>query len=344
MIEPIIWLVLLAADTPAVHMIESRSAIALHNGLSAQERNSITGSVFNQSRRPIEKLRVELLDEVDGVVATTYTNGAGQFAFYRLSTGTFQVRVLTTGTEYESRTERVTITGSLLGGRGSQSEQVDIVLRVRKERGKTASASATRDTVFVQEVPNNAREAYEQAIKDIDNDKSKEKALAGLQRAVELFPDYYAALDLLGQEYVKRENYAAAQSVLTKAVTINPRSYSSWYALGYAQYKLRLLPAAVESLGKAASLNSKSVNAHLVLGTVQRLQKQWGAAETHLKQAKSLSKTAVAEIHWQLALLYNQTRRFTEAADELELFLNAQPDSRDAVKIRKVIGMLRQKK
>lgn len=163
-------------------------------------------------------------------------------------------------------------------------------------------------------------------------------------RAIDLFPNYYAALDLLGQQYVLRENYAPAQVVLTKAVAVNPRSSSTWYTLGYAQYRLRLLPDAADSLTKATSLNNESLNTHLVLGTVLRMQKQWVPAETHLKQAKSLSKPSRAEIYWQLALLYNQTGRSAEAAAELESFLKAQPDSRDAEQIRKLIGELRKKK
>ncbi len=63
--------------------------------------------MFNQSHPPVENLRVELLDEVDGVLAVTRTNGVGQYAFYRLSSGVFQVKVWTTGTDYEGRNERV---------------------------------------------------------------------------------------------------------------------------------------------------------------------------------------------------------------------------------------------
>lgn len=343
MIESVVWFVLLTADTSATQLPVSRSHAALRNSFFAQQQNSITGSVSDQSRRPIANLRVELLDEVDGVLTATYTNSAGRYSFYRISTGTFQVRVLTSGTNYQGRTERVQIMGSLLGGRGAQSEQIDFVLPLKKERGDGTSVGSRPGVVFVQEVPREARQAYDQALKEISSN-SRDKGLVNLQRAIELFPDYYAALDLLGQEYIKRENYKAAQPVLTRAVSVNARGYSSWYALGYAQYKLRMLPAAVESINKAASINPESVNAQLLLGTLQRIQQQWQDAETHLNRAKSLSKTGIAEVHWQLALLYNQTGRFAKAADELERFLKAQPDSRDAEKIRMLIAKLRSKK
>jgi regulator of sirC expression with transglutaminase-like and TPR domain len=66
-------------------------------------------------------------------------------------------------------------------------------------------------------------------------------------------------------------------------------------------------------------------------------------AETYLKQANLLAEAKVPDAHWQLALLFNQLKRFKEAAEELELFLKVTPDARDADKIRQLIQQLRQK-
>jgi len=127
------------------------------------------------------------------------------------------------------------------------------------------------------------------------------------------------------------------------ALEINARAYSSWYALGVAQYNLKQLPDAIESLRRAVSLNQKSINANLYLGTLLRHSGRLDEAETYLKQANLLAEAKVPDAHWQLALLFNQLKRFKEAADELELFLKAQPDARDADKIKKLIQQLRQK-
>jgi tetratricopeptide (TPR) repeat protein len=66
-------------------------------------------------------------------------------------------------------------------------------------------------------------------------------------------------------------------------------------------------------------------------------------AEQSLKKANELFQGKSAEVHWQLARIYNEQKRYREAADELELFLKYQPDSRDAEKIKQVIKRLRQK-
>src|SRR4026208_2066123 len=83
---------------------------------------SISGHVSDNSRNPIPDLQVELLDDVDSVIARTKTDNSGLFSFRRLSSGIFQIRVQTYGTTFIGQTQRVQL------GRGRAFEQVDFVL------------------------------------------------------------------------------------------------------------------------------------------------------------------------------------------------------------------------
>jgi regulator of sirC expression with transglutaminase-like and TPR domain len=65
-------------------------------------------------------------------------------------------------------------------------------------------------------------------------------------------------------------------------------------------------------------------------------------AETYLKEADKLAASKSPDAHWQLALLFNQLKRYKEAADELELFLKVQPDAKDTELIKKLIQRFRQ--
>ena len=51
----------------------------------------------------------------------------------------------------------------------------------------------------------------------------------------------------------------------------------------------------------------------------------------------------VAEIHWQLGLLYEKTGRYKQAADELESFLKAAPKNANTEQVKKLIENLRSK-
>ena len=153
--------------------------------------------------------------------------------------------------------------------------------------------------------------------------EQRKQGLETLKKAIEIFPPYFDALELLGTEYVKQQEYEPAIPVLTKAIEVNSRAYPSLYALSVAQYNLKQLPAAVESIRRAITLNQRSVNANLWLGILLRQSEKLDEAETYLNQADKLAESKSGEAHWQLALLFNQLKRYKEAADQLELFLKS---------------------
>jgi tetratricopeptide (TPR) repeat protein len=331
---------LLAAPAAGLLALASMLAVAAPDA-NAQNRNRISGHVFSEGRQPLMDLRVELLNEVYSTIAYTRTNGSGLFAFGGLSDGRFKVRVMPFGTDYEEQTKDVYIHNvSIVAGGGASSEQVDFYMRLRP--AANAGPFFTPGTVFVQEVPKEAQQHYEEALASLRR-KEEKAGFESLKRALEVFPDYFLALDRLGTEYVVRGYYHSAHVLLTKAVGVNPRSFSSTFGLGMTQYKLDLINEAVESLRAAASLYNKSVNATMWLGIALKKAGKLAQAEEALLRAREMSKGKAAQVHWQLARIYSEQKRYTEAADALELFLKHQPEARDAEKIRELIKQLRVK-
>jgi len=297
--------------------------------------NSISGHVSNDQRAPLADIRVELLNEVDSVIRTVKTDGSGLFVFRKLSDGTFQVRIQTSGTNYVSQTKRVDLARP--HGFGAAFEELDFVLMTTN-----AGSTGKPGVVFVQEVPEPARKQFQKAAELLNKSNKREEAFVALKSAIELFPLYFDALELLGTEQVKDREYEAAIPALTKALEVNSRSFASSFALGVAQYNLKQTQPAIESLRRAVSLNERSVNANLWLGIALRQTSRPDQAEAYLKRADVLADSKLPEAHWQLALLFNQLKRYKEAADELEIFLKVQPDARDVELIKKLIQRLRQ--
>lgn len=297
----------------------------------AQQANSISGHVSNERHAPIPDLQVELLNDIDSVIQRTKTDSSGLFVFRRISTGIFQIRVQTYGTTYVGQTKRVQLE------RTRAVEQVDFVL------GTNRPASAAAGVVFVQEVPEEARKQYEQGTALLQRTEQRNEALATLKKAIEIFPAYFDALQLLGGEYVKLQEFESAIPVLTKAIEVNRQAYQSLHLLSVAQFNLKQFPQAVEAMRRAISLNQKSATANLWLGMLLRQTNKLDEAETYLKQADQLAGSKSPDAHWQLALLFNDLKRYKEAADELELFLKVQPDAKDTELIKKLIQRLRDK-
>lgn len=308
--------------------------------LIAQNRNTIGGHVFDSQRRPVGQIYVELQNEVYSALARTKTDGSGRYFFSSLSAGRFYIRVLPYGTNLEEQTQEVEIVTVVAGRSVSENAQKDFYLRERRDR---ADSPTITGTVFVQDVPQKAQEAYKKAIAEFDA-KSDEAGVKELQNALQVFPDYFLALERLGSEFIKFQMYLEAQVIYQKAVAVNPRSFGCWYGLSFASYGLNQAKEAVEAAEKAVSLNPQSIEATLLLGISERRAKQYEKAEKSLKRADKLAKGKSADAHWNLALLYaHNLKRYNEAADELELYLKIQPNAENAEAVKKLIKQFRGK-
>lgn len=312
--------------------------------MAAAQNNSINGHIYDaQTRAAVGDLYVELLDQLGISLRRMRVDSTGRFFFGGLGSGTYNVKVVPLGTNYQETVQSVSLV-SMPTGRGrmsSDSAYIDIYLKLDPRLVKTGSGGAAT-VVFAQDVPDEARKSYKKGVEMLAD--KKDEGLDALKKAIDIFPNYYDALDRLGNEYVRRGQPSQAVPYLVKAIDVNRRSYTSFYALGVASYNLKDLKAASEALRAASAINPNSINAQIFYGMVLRIGGSYERAEKALLQAKKLAEsTPVAEIHWQLALLYEKTGRYKQAADELETFLKVEPKAANAEQIKKLIENFRAK-
>lgn len=307
------------------------------NGFS-QSNNIISGHVFNAERLPVAEIYVELLNEVNGTIGRIKTNSGGRYIFRGLSSGVFTIRVLTYGTELEEQSTEVNISSSGIAGRApSESIQQDFYLRRRKN-----SNSDVNGVVFAQEIPEESKKLYAKAIDSFVEEKPTD-GVKFLEEAIKIFPDFYLALERLGQAYGAKENWELSYNCFKKAVTINTRSFNSWYGLSIAATKLQKPDEPLQAAQQAVLINPKSLDGYLLLGITQRQIKQYENAEKSLIEADKLAKGKSPDVHWNLALLYaHNLNKFTAAANELEQYLKVKPDA-DSDTIKKLIKQFRDK-
>ncbi len=310
--------------------------------IQAQYNSTITGMVFDaETKRPVGGVEVELLNDVYSTVARFRTQSSGRYYFNRLSSGNYKLKILALGTNYVEQTQDVTLVPFVIAGRETpDTAYLDFYLNLNP--AKVNIGALKSESVFVQEIPQEALDLYKKAISQLN--AKNDAGLITLEKAINIFPDYYDALDLLGNQYVERNLFAKSLPFLIKSIDVNQRSFSSFYALGYACYSLNKRKEAIQAMEAATILHPESVNALLWYGRLLRLDGDTKKAEPYLLKAKSLSKRSpIADISWQLALLYQKLERYNDAANELEEFIKLQPNSRDVDNIKKVIANLRQK-
>lgn len=299
--------------------------------------NSISGTVWDPNGSPVPDLYVELMNDLFSSLARQRTTSTGQFNFVGVSSGSFKVKVITTGTNFMEQTQDVQVINLTQGS--SDAVYVDFRLRYDPRRFTIGSDGAA-ENIFVQEgIPDEAQKLYKRGIALLD--RKDESGLAELESAIRLFPNYFDANYRLGREYVDRKEFQKALDYLIRAIDVNQRSFDSYYALGFSCFQLGKIEAATVAARAATVLRPTSVNALLLYGTVLRLGGDYAQAEKTLAQAKKNAKDPVAQIHWQLALVLNKLNRNKEAADELEVFLKLQPNAPDRKQIEETIAKLR---
>jgi tetratricopeptide (TPR) repeat protein len=306
-------------------------------GQVSRSTNRIEGIVFDPGHRPVPDLYVELQNEYYSTISRSRTDSTGRFTFIGYPAGHYNVRVLTTATNYAEHTEGVDIVNPVRGG--SDAQYLDIVLKVDKRKVRPGIATIT-GSVFAQDVPEEARRLYKQGLRDINEPDGK--GFTEIDAALKIFPTYYDALDTMGREYVARSEYQKSLPYLIKSIDVNQRSFSSFYALAYACYQLNHRQEALQAAHAAVVLQANSANAQLLYGTLLRLDSHYPESEKALREAEKLTKDSpVAEVHWQLALLYNHIGRNKDAADELEMYLKLEPDAAKKKEIQDLIAKLR---
>ncbi|MEY4167279.1 MAG: hypothetical protein RIR52_1103 [Acidobacteriota bacterium] len=310
----------------------------------AQGRNAINGVILGTGREPINRIRVELQNELEMMVAYTYTDPAGRYSFRNLSQGVFIIKVHSDG-KYAGQAVRIVMQAIRNSG-ASHYEQVDFMLKELVEKRSAVATNGVR-TTFVQEIPEAARKAYQRAVKALEGGRDRDAGVASLKEALTIFPKYYDALERLGIEYVRLEQYEEARQLLTLAVGVNRSGASSLYGLGVAQFHTGQTEEAIQSLRTALLLAPESSNLafeHFYLGLAYWRLKRHGDAEPHLKKAVEVGGDNVPpDVHMYLAQYYSESGRKAEAATELELFLKLVPNAQDAEKIRGLIKKLKAK-
>jgi tetratricopeptide (TPR) repeat protein len=298
---------------------------------------AIMGTLHDNTGRLLNQMRISLVDDNYQPIATVFTDSAGKFSFRRVASGVYHVRVETAGTPYEERSERLDLQSATPRG-GTEPIMLDIAVKLRK--GEMAKPSA--DALFFQDVPPAARAEYERAAGSLKRNKW-DQGQAALRKSLEIMPDFYLALELLGTEQVKRGEFEAALPVLARAVQVNDRASRSLYALGVAHLKLNHHADAASWLRKAALQDGQNPNVHLMLGIAQGNQGTLDAAEASLRRAYELGREQAADAHLYLAGIYNRQEKYAQAIAELELYLKEAKDLKDTARIRSMIAGLRAK-
>jgi Flp pilus assembly protein TadD len=298
---------------------------------------TIIGRVRDQSGQVVSGVRVSLLDDNYGSLRTVFVDSGGGFRFQGLGSGIYLIRIETSGAPYEEQTQRIELRSLRIRGGGNEPYPIDFILKPKK-----GQPVPPRKLVFAQEAPRAARDEYERGAAHLRNNRI-ELCFDALKKAIEIFPDYFDALEMLGAEYVKQGLFDQALPLLTRAVVLNRSAPKSLYALGVAHLKLNHATEAAEWLQKSADIGPNNPNVFMMLGLAHGANREYEQSEMAFKKALQFGGRAAAEAHFYLAGIYNKQERYRDARKRLELYLKEAQDIKDREAVKNMISKMKEK-
>jgi tetratricopeptide (TPR) repeat protein len=264
-----------------------------------------------------------------------YTNKHGEFRFHDLSEGIYYVQAEVEGANFEPAVEKVAL------GRGIVYE-LTLHLRERKGAesrgpgGRIVSAAELR-----QPVPASAKREYEAALKRVSKGDVSQAA-AHFEQAIAIYPEYLAARNDLGAQYLKLKRLDEAEAHFRTVLERDPKNLYATFNLGLGRIERRDYAAAISQLRLAIAIDSAWPTARLWLGFAMLEMGDLPAAERELTKALVMGGADCVAAHYHLARAYVMRGDGKEASRAIKAYLEESPHGeyvKEARELAKKLGL-----
>jgi len=293
----------------------------------------IEGRILLPSGQTAEFNIKVILSDLRRPLSSLYTNKQAEFRFSNLSEGDYSVQVIADEKVYEPVTQTVRL------GR-SQVYQLSMTLR-RKElvTTRTADAALVSAAELSQQVPVAAQREFALGVKLAGKGDSS-AAIEHLQRALAIYPDYVAARNNLGAQYLKRKEFDQAAVQFQLALQKEPNYFNSIFNLALVMLERQDYSGAIAQLNQAIAIDNTRADAQLFLGIALLDIGQLPGAERALSRALVIGGPNYVVAHFYLAQLYLKNRDDDEAIRALRAYLQEAPKGEFAEEARRLLGNL----
>jgi len=298
--------------------------------------NRFEGRVLFPSGSALQTVRITL--KGDRGDQSTNTDRDGRFEFRGLRPGRYTLLV-DGGGVYQSVSEMVEVsptgTGSMQGDNPSQMASLTIRL--------TPAPSSGIGVGTISAVPKAATDLYNSALK-LAQEGDRKKAIELLKQAIAIHPQFLAALNGLGIQYMKVGDFENAAQTFSAALRISPNDFLLHLNYGLTLFQQKKFEEAIHELDLALQAKEESSTAHYYKGRALIAGRRFAEAEVELQRTVALAGEETSLAHRYLAGIYLETGDNARAVSELQTFLKLEPKAKDADKIRDLIKQLESKK
>jgi tetratricopeptide (TPR) repeat protein len=204
-----------------------------------------------------------------------------------------------------------------------------------------ASESATTVTPTTLKAPKEARRALQKGL-DLEKKNKPEEAIASLQEAVKVDPEFAFAWCELGKLQVQNDHIPDGHESFESAVRAEPNWPEPYLHLAELGVKAHDWREVADTTDRVVRLNSYEYpQAYFLNGAANFNLHHLDIAEKSLTAAERLDiEHAFPQVQQLLAIIYADHQQYAKAAKELRSYLLLAPNAEDAFAARQQLAIL----
>ena len=269
--------------------------------------------------------------------AKTVADAQGRFRFRKLEPGSYTVAIFIRGHGEQRQTIDV--------GPGTAHTRGRIKITIEAANSGPVSKELLQGQAIVSahqlSVPESARREYEEAQKKLARPDIP-AAIAHLEKAVQIAPQFAAAWNNLGTIAYQTRQYARAEAYFRKALDEDPDSFEALVNLGGVLINEHKLDDALAYNSTAVRRRPNDALANSQLGLTYAERGNLDLGQKYLEIAKRIDPGHFSYPQLALARIHMQRNEYPAAAEEYRDFLRRHPDTPETVWVRKALADLGQ--
>ena len=251
------------------------------------------------------------------IISTRFTNKHGEFRFDNLSEGAYYVEADAAGEEFEPVVKQVGL------GRGIVM-QVTLQLSEKSLHLAYTSSRVVSVAELRQAVPATAKKQYELGLKSVAKGDVNTAALR-FEAALSIYPEYLAARNDLGAQYLKLKRIDEAEKHFQTVLADDPKNFNAQFNLGLVRVERKAYADAIRELNKSIVIDNTRPVARLWLGFALLENGDLGNAERELTKALVMGGPQCVAAQYHLARIYLARGDKNEALRALHAYLDEAP-------------------
>jgi Flp pilus assembly protein TadD len=276
---------------------------------------------------------VELEGLTGGNTRVQWVQGTGVARFEDVAGGSYTVRARCD--EFQDVEQTLFVPPSLRG-------RSTLILTLGARRTEAKPTGPSGNVVPVAKLASPPQAAIREFQKGLaeSNRRHPDRAVAHLEKALGRHPDYFEALTLLGDQYVRLRRLPEAASAYERALRVDPGHASTHFNLGLVALETRDLRAARLHFIQAASIDGTNAGAYFYLGeTYFQAGDFTNAIRSYLRAAQQ--QTDHVDALFRLGVAYDRVRQPAAAGSFYRRFLDREPSGPRAEQVRARLASLR---